>query len=397
MADASYLLGRADAGCLPLPDKSIHCCLTSPPYFGLRDYKVKGQVGLEETPQQYVERLVGIFREVRRVLRDDGVLLLNIGDSYANKGVGPRNNERWPKQARNDHIPPRTTRQKGISSKNRLGIPHRVIFALQDDGWVWRDEIVWEKPNPMPESVSDRTTRAHEFVFVLTKSGKYYWDAEAIKEESKLAGVSRKYGTAKKSERAIGVMPSGNEHPDADPVVVADKKNARSVWKITPSPYKGAHFACMPPALAERCILAGSSENGVCDACGAPYKRKITKTRLYRERPNSLTKRTGEDGTGNYCRNDVAGVATETVGWVPTCKCGAGVVPATILDNFVGSGTTVMVANRLGRNGVGFDLNAEYLDLARKRVAEDRIKRGVDIDPVKYPLLVELERRRETA
>lgn len=370
MTKPGYMLIQGDAGSIPLKDKSVHCVVTSPPYFNQRDYSVAGQIGLEPTPHEYVEKIVGIFREVRRVLRDDGVLMLNLGDGY--------------------------------SKKIRQGIPHRVALGLQADGWCWRDEIVWEKPNPMPESVNDRTTKAHEFVFLLTKSGKYFYDAEAIKEDAAPASAARYlygFGTGDKAKDSKVVSENGLDRRTV-PVGEREftgKRNARSVWKITSQAYKGAHFACMPPKLAARLIQAGSSEHGACSECGAPYKRNITKTKLYRERPNSLTKRTGEDGTGNYCPNDVAGVKTETTGWKPSCKCDAGVVPSTVLDVFGGSGTTVAEANRLGRSGIMMDLNADYLKLAEERIKKARIKAGLDVDAERYPLIAEIERRREAS
>lgn len=639
-------------------------------------------------------------------------------------------------------MPPRTTRQKGIAAKNRLGIPHRVVLALQDDGWIWRDEICWEKRSPMPESVKDRTTKAHEFIFLLTKSPRYFYDAEAIREAATTS--DRDIRRAKITGRgdqpgSSAVIGSPNRDrsggfPQADPD--NPTRNARSVWRFSTQPFRGAHFACvdeetecltnrgwkkhheleagmvaaqydlesgllswapiedvyryevenqemrrvkslnldmlltpnhrtvvanrqkktrmfgrprmvradelkvshgipigaewdvagiepvsedwaeligwyvaegsmkatswsveiyqsrtvnpqktariesllkavgahydiaestrmykgeprtmvafqvrgfaaaflrqwapekqlhptvlewsdrllrrlftglidgdghrkkggalgfvqldksvtdmvhaigfrlgysaictkrastvmasgaaepyrnrgawqvhftrkrfvglrgtngtngvefgfvpytgtvwcpklpkgtfvarrggrafitgntMPSRLAERLIKAGSSEHGVCSDCGAPYKRQVVKTKVYRERPNSLTKRTGEDGTGNFCPNDVAGVKTETVGWSATCKCGAGIRPATILDPFAGAGTTLLAANLLGRNGIGIDLNADYLKMADERIRKARIKAGIDVDPVKFPLIDYIERKREAS
>ena len=332
-----------------LPDASVHCCMTSPPYWGLRDYGHGGQIGLEETPEKFVERLVAVFREVRRVLREDGTCWVNLGDSYASSPRGNKNG--WEGSGLNG-IQSATyqaklnggtaksmdkTKVDGLKPKDLVGIPWRVAFALQADGWWLRQDIIWHKPSPMPESVTDRCTKAHEYVFLLTKSQNYFFDAEAIKEPS-LEGMNR---------------------------------NRRSVWKIASRPYKGAHFATMPPELAETCIKAGSSERGCCPHCGSPWERVTKKTRLKRKRPNEYVKRTGEAGTGSSCSNTVAGVAVETLGWQQTCKCEKHEpVPCVVLDPFGGSGTTSAVAKTLGRNSIYVELNPDYIELARKRIDE---------------------------
>lgn len=213
-----------------MPDQSVHCCVTSPPYFGLRDYGVDGQIGLESTPDEFVAALVAVFREVRRVLRDDGTLWLNLGDSYGKE-------------------------------KQLLGIPWRVAFALQADGWYLRQDIIWHKPNPMPESVRDRCTKAHEYVFLLSKSLRYYFDSEEIKEpaaESSLARLSQptldqQIGSARVPGKTNGNMKA----------VGGEMRNKRSVWTVTTKPYKGAHFATFPPDLIEPCILAGCPVGGI--------------------------------------------------------------------------------------------------------------------------------------
>lgn len=212
-----------------VPDESVHCCVTSPPYWGLRDYGVEGQFGLEKTPGEYVARMVEVFREVKRVLRKDGTLWLNLGDSYANKALA--------------------------------GIPWRVAFALQADGWYLRSDIIWHKPNPMPESVTDRPTRSHEYIFLLTKSARYAYDADAIKEPAvPRKRMTKGYLTPKQKGRDAGCRPSAATGLNAPS---SDRKNVRSVWTITPKSYKGAHFATFPEALPERCILAGCPVGGV--------------------------------------------------------------------------------------------------------------------------------------
>lgn len=218
-----------------MPEKSVHCCVTSPPYFGLRDYDNDGQIGLEETPEAYISKLVSVFREVKRVLRDDGTLWLNLGDSYAGSGKGPagnlgaKHNERHLEHKHGGIVP------DGLKPKDLIGIPWKVAFALQADGWYLRQDIIWHKPNPMPESVRDRCTKAHEYIFLLSKSRRYYFDSEAMKEPTV------------QSESGFG-----NE-----------TRNRRSVWSVNLRPYKGAHFATFPPDLIRPCVRAGCPIGGV--------------------------------------------------------------------------------------------------------------------------------------
>lgn len=239
-------------GLRSLPDGSVRCCVTSPPYWGLRDYGKEGQIGLEPTPEEYVSKLVEVFREVRRVLADDGTVWLNLGDSYAANRSYQVTPSKWPglKQGQSASVP------DGLKPKDLVGIPWRVAFALQSDGWWLRQDLIWSKPNPMPESVRDRCTKAHEYVFLLSKAARYYYDIDAIKESA--------------SGRSCGNKPGGRSGSRAkgfevrDFSKVADKKYhtriRRSVWNLPTQPYKGAHFAVMPQALVEPCILAGSAE-----------------------------------------------------------------------------------------------------------------------------------------
>jgi DNA modification methylase len=225
-------------------------CVTSPPYYGLRDYGCAGQIGLEETPDAYVARLVDVFREVRRVLRDDGTLWLNLGDSYAagGNGGGNKNDTNVGSLTVGRKLPP-----SGYKPKDLLGIPWMVAFALRADGWWLRQDIIWHKPNPMPESVTDRCTKAHEYVFLLTKSARYFYDAAAIAEDA-LQPEGEARITAQHKQAAIGQNQTGSLGTNYG----AATRNARNVWTIATTPYSGAHFATMPPALAERCIKAGS-------------------------------------------------------------------------------------------------------------------------------------------
>lgn len=252
-----------------LPDGSVQCCITSPPYWGLRDYGSDDQLGLEETPEEFVTNLVDVFREVRRVLRDDGTLWLNLGDSYVGNCSRASDNGRAGYGNKREGV--FTKSGNGLKQKDLVGIPWRVAFALQADGWYLRQDIIWHKPNPMPEPVTDRCTKSHEYIFLLTKSKRYYYDHEAIKEKC-----------------------------------MSDTKNKRSVWTVCPKPYKGAHFAVFPEKLIEPCVLAG-------------------------------------------------------------CPSGS-----TILDPFAGSGTTGLVAKRHGCNFIGIELNPEYAELARNRIAHEQ-------------------------
>jgi len=374
-----------------LPDQSIQCVITSPPYYGLRDYgtakwsggdpkcdhtpqkpdggeradralplgrggiyrdicakcsaiRIDKQIGLEQTPDEYVEKLVDVFRDVRRVLHPTGVCFLNLGDSYDDKQL--------------------------------LGIPWRVAFALQADGWWLRQDIIWHKPNPMPESVKDRCTKSHEYIFLLTKSAKYYYDHEAIKEDTSIN--SHYGGQYAKNTKAFNKQGNyGNAGATIERPV--NGRNARSVWTITTKPYKEAHFATFPPEIPERCIKAGTSEKGCCPECGAPWERVTQST------PNKprVRKAIGK-GSAYYSSisgpqqqnehgNDL-GARVETIGWRPTCEHNADPIPCTILDPFAGSGTTLMVAAQLGRSAIGIDLSAEYIELARRRIAEVQVE-----------------------
>lgn len=286
-----------------LPGQSAQCCVTSPPYFGLRRYDVEGaQIGMEQTPAEYVEAIVEVFRHVRRVLRDDGTLWLNLGDSYSGSGKGGNPPDSpWAgfvgNPAREGQAKTGALIVPGLADKNLIGIPWRVAFALQDDGWVLRSDIIWHKPNPMPEPVKDRPTRSHEYLFLFSKQTHYYYDADAIRESftaSPKRRGQRAPGDARRDPDKRADWPSGQverRNPAG--------RNSRSVWTVATYPYPDAHFATFPEQLIEPCILAGS-------------------------RPGD-----------------------------------------TVLDPFVGSGTTCRVAERFGRNSIGIDLG--YLDLQERR------------------------------
>jgi DNA modification methylase len=363
----SILLGDCRETLTALPDASVHCCVTSPPYFGLRDYGHDGQIGLEDTPNAYVAQMVAVFREVRRVLRDDGTLWLNLGDSYAanrtyqvpsTKG-GPKHG---PGQAAggNGSVVP-----DGLKPKDLLGIPWRVAFALQADGWYLRQDIIWHKPNPMPESVTDRCTKAHEYLFLLTKSARYHYDAEAIKEPAEQAGRVR-------ADKMGGNKGDVVNHSPGAVFTGSETRNRRSVWTVTTKPYAGAHFATFPPDLIEPCILAGAPKS-CCAKCGAPVER-VSGRGATKEVEASSLDRFGDGSAGVHRK---VGSAYQkwlnenpvvTTGWRATCTCNAGTVPGTILDPFGGSGTTAGVSLKHGRKAILCELNEDYVSLMSDRI-----------------------------
>jgi len=251
-----------------LPDKSVHCCVTSPPYWGLRDYGCDGQLGLEKTPEEYVANLVAVFRKVRRVLRDDGTLWLNLGDSYSSGGRTSTTLQTVRKGNGDDSLMSRPPVCNSFKPKDLVGIPWMVAFALRADGWYLRQDIIWHKPNPMPESVTDRCTKAHEYIFLLSKSAKYWYDAEAINEQAKESTIDRcKYNRVSEKGR-IGFEQGGNyvdpkhELTHRQKQIETGTRNKRSVWTVATQPYKDAHFATFPPALITPCILAGCPQGG---------------------------------------------------------------------------------------------------------------------------------------
>ncbi len=314
-----------------LPAESVNCCVTSPPYYGLRNYGVHGQIGLEVTHEAYIAEMVKVFAEVRRVLRDDGTLWLNLGDSYAS-GKGTCHNPGGNTSSLNVHLKAANVHpldrgnksslsKVGLKPKDLIGIPWAVAFALRADGWYLRQDIIWHKPNPMPESVEDRCTKAHEYLFLMTKSERYYFNQDAIKDPLAEASIGRADRKERLMERT-GVGTLGKQIVDGvdDSHAYAGlalgrngrtgydiengTRNKRSVWEIATHPYKAAHFATFPPKLIEPCILAGCPEGG------------------------------------------------------------------TVLDPFLGSGTTALVADRNGCNCVGIELNPEYIKLANERLEQ---------------------------
>ena len=249
---------RSDARYIPLADESVDCCVTSPPFWGLRDYGVDGQLGLEKTLQEYVDNMVSVFREVRRVLRSEGTLWLNLGDSYAtNRGSngGSRVNEGVKQKTNRGHLRRWMPLPAGLKDKDLCGIPWRVALALQDDGWWLRSDVIWSKPNPMPESVQDRPTRSHEYLFLLTKSERYYYDAAAVSEPSICDRVRGTHGYSH--------VPGDGDNSGLSRRENTAMRNKRSVWEIPLQPFNGAHFATFPEKLVEPCIAAGCPEGGL--------------------------------------------------------------------------------------------------------------------------------------
>ena len=398
-----------------IPDKSINTCITSPPYWGLRDYgtaeweggnpacdhvanpnatkkmgneefnknrpsrkdtKTKGyyekqcpkcgavrkdkQLGMEDTPEEFVNNLIVVFKEVKRVLRDDGTVWLNLGDSFSGSGKGPSsslNKTHHNLEEKHSKIIP-----VGLKQKDLVGIPFRVAFALQADGWYLRQDIIWHKPNPMPESVKDRCTKAHEYIFLLSKSPKYYFDNEAIKEEAKFPDGPNSPSRIKGVE---GVYSRNLQKIGANP-----KRNKRSVWTVTTKPFKDAHFATFPKDLIEPCVLAGCPEK-MCIDCGKPYVRVMQKPKqLVVER----NKRSGHDDRkvggvlDKYNREN----PPKDLGLQKQCDCETNEIKSgVVLDPFGGSGTTCIVAESQNRNSIMIELNPEYVKMAKERIQKE--------------------------
>jgi DNA modification methylase len=395
----------------------VQTCITSPPYYGLRDYGTatwiggdsncehKGvsignnrnfldeggrlgnkkslssgdcikcgavrqdqQIGLEREVADYVANIVDVFRHVWHLLDDDGTVWLNLGDSYAGSGKGPSkslNKEHHNLESIHSKVVP-----DGLKPKDLIGIPWRVAFALQDFGWYLRQDIIWHKPNPMPESVTDRCTKAHEYIFLLSKSPKYYFDNESIKEPVKDDWGTRDRTHGKYHNEGTGLNPhSGLEKSYA-------MANKRSVWSVTTKPFVGAHFATFPPDLIEPCVLAGTSRKGHCPKCNARWEM-VKKDTGERADVEVYTGEAIKDYEGSKVQNpsETKRRVLESMSkvweheWVPTCDCGVDPVPDVVLDPFMGSGTTAAVAQRLNRHYLGCELNTEY-----KKLQDDRLK-----------------------
>jgi DNA modification methylase len=411
-----------------LDEQSINTCVTSPPYWGLRDYgtgewvggdpdcphmrttkiskdtatghkamyeqgNVVGdaiykskcpkcgsvrkdkQLGLEETPEEFVENLVRVFKEVKRVLRDDGTVWLNLGDSYYNYRPGKGQALSKQSVSNTDQDLPQDCARRGnkivgLKEKDLVGIPWRVAFALQADGWYLRQDIIWHKPNPMPESVRDRCTKSHEYIFLLSKSPKYYFDNEAIKEDAKRPNEKQTFGGEKAKKNIIKegdpMFRNGSEQWGRE-IITPSKRNKRSVWKVPTKPYKEAHFATFPTELIEPCVLAGCPEE-ICVDCGKPYKRVMQKPKqleIERNKRSGLDDRKVGGVLDKYSREN----PPIDLGLQKQCDCETNKTKAgTVLDPFGGSGTTGVVASKHNRNAVLCELNEGYIDIAEKRL-----------------------------
>lgn len=363
---ATILVGDVRTRLAEIPDGSVQTCITSPPYWGLRDYGQNDQIGLEQSPADYVQSMVEVFREVKRVLRDDGTLWLNLGDSYSGSGKGPSGNLGKKHDERNMEKKHSAIVPEGLKPKDLVGIPWRVAFALQDDGWYLRQDIIWAKPNPMPESVTDRCTKSHEYIFLLTKSAKYYYDHIAIKEPSVTQDNSNRDRDASKLNNTPGRTKMGGLKTNN-----YEMRNKRDVWFIATKPFKGAHFAVMPEKLVEPSVLAGTSEFGCCSKCGTSYVRIIKKGEIEprKTRDYLLNVIPGRDKPSRMQSVDMLAIPVETVGWEQLCNClDSQPVPSMVLDLFTGSGTVAVVALRHNRNFIGTELNPEYAEIAVNRI-----------------------------
>ena len=380
-----------------LPDELVDCIITSPPYWAQRDYGVEGQIGLERTPEEYVEKLATIFRETRRVLKKTGTLWLNLGDTYYGGGFGHGDDdtdeefaEKYPKQATNrgtasiearDKLNKiRSSRHPVLKPKDLVGIPWRVALALQEDGWWLRQDIIWHKINAMPEPVKDRFVKSHEYIFLLSKSPDYYFDSYTVKEPyteplNRWGGDILVARGESLRDASTGHNTYRNRNMRPDP----RGRNRRDVWSIPTRPFHGAHFATFPEDLIEPMILAGCPEF-VCKKCGKPRERMFCKKENKgEEKPpspkfaNSLVSSAG-DRAFYYTEQqktlvDDEGDKEEFCGW-SDCGCGAGFMPGIVLDPFMGSGTVGLVARKLGRYYIGIELNPKYAEMARKRIEE---------------------------
>lgn len=444
MIAPQILQGDCRAVLPTLADESVHCVVTSPPYWGLRDYgtarweggdpwcdhlcppgggtqasglhygnsqeaierkveirrqQYRGacskcgalrhdeQIGLEPSPEEHIEALLGVFREVRRVLRKDGTLWVNYGDCYATTPRGTFNDRVKVGEDGGTYRTnkPFSTVGNGLKPKDLCGMPWRLALALQADGWWLRSDIIWSKVNPMPSSVTDRPAMSHEYVFLLTKAERYFYDADAVREKTGKEASAEEYQAALGSNKGADADRHGagyRKHSKA--LVHPAGRNCRSVWSIATQPTPDAHFATFPEALVKPCILAGTSEKGCCPACGAPWRREVEKGELVPTRAHYdkqvYAHRDGHDGMNqgaNRARDGHRGnMAFEKIekGWSPTCTCAAGdPVPCTVMDIFGGSGTVGKVAAGLGRRSILIELNPKYVAIARKKNSQQHL------------------------
>jgi len=377
---ATFFHGDAKKQLKNLESNSIHCVITSPPYFGLRDYHADGQIGLEESLNQYINNLCDVLDEVHRVLHPSGTLWLNIGDSYAGSG-GPGGDFRDGKGG--DTYKRQYNRNPdALKKKDLCMVPSRVAMELQSRGWWLRSEIVWAKAvsfceghtgSCMPESAEDRPTNSHEKLFLLSKSKDYFYDGEAvsqpIEDMSRVGEVRGDTGHSRRDTDMANRIGEGSG-------VMKPTKKLRDVWTFNPAIFTGAHFATYPEGLIEPCVQAGTPEKGVCSECHAPYKRKTeTVSRQVGGGASSIPEDsrgayTERQGDSQHDREGLTESQSQTVGWEPTCDCDAEAERATVLDPFSGAATTGIVALKYGRKYIGIDVNEDYNDMAKERIRE---------------------------
>ncbi len=344
----------------------------------------KGAYGLEPTPEMYVEHTIEILREIRRVLRKDGVVFWNIGDSYNSKEPSDGRSFRrdkakvFPGIIRGKRITRGSGRWGGgnnqvlgLKPKDLCLIPFRVAIAAQQDGWWVRSVIIWSKSNPMPESVTDRPTESHEYILMLTKSARYYWDADAVRETN--ADPERTNFVSGSRVHGLNLDRNDNDLGERSKGFTAGGRNIRSVWEFPTKPYPGAHFAVFPDKLPETCIRAATPEVGCCSKCGAPWERVTERKRMTRpELPKNDPRHRPNTYSGAYKdingKGDAGYTEVKTLGWRPTCKCDAPRVPSLVLDLFAGAGTTLAVGKREGRRVAGWELSEQYCRLIVERV-----------------------------
>lgn len=360
----------------------------------------RGELGLEPTFKMYIQHIVLVCKALKRVLRDDGTLWINLGDSY--NGSGGAGGDYGPGGLREGQPRYPGRNVKGLKAKDLVGIPWRVALAIQNDGWWLRSDIVWEKPNAMPESVTDRPTRAHEYVFLLTQSERYFYDHIAVREPHKEVSIARRSRArgGGKFQGSDGGQPLGNPHSitvGIDQSLHPVGANKRSVWHVSTKPYKGAHFAVWPEALVGPMVQAGSSEKGCCPHCGAPWERVTENPVPVAGKDVSFVdRREGTQGrqiaasrtsalhtSGTEWEKWKEKHPSRTLGWRATCSCpDHDPIPCTVLDPFSGSATTGAVALRLGRNYIGLDLQKKYLPLAEARLNGDPTPKKTEETPV---------------
>lgn len=364
------LVGDARARLHDLGDEHFQCVVTSPPYWGLRDYGVEGQIGLEDTPEEFIDRLIDVFAEVVRVMRPDGTLWINMGDSYSSDGGTPTQGKTGVMRGRAASESRESAGRRalcGRKPKDLVGQPWMLAFALRDRlGLYLRAEVIWHKRSVMPESTKDRPTRAHEQLFLLSKSERYYYDAFAVREVgASPAGTRAAKGSAKRrAGRGVNARPP-------EYAVYSGMRNRRSVWTLGPEPSSTPHFATFPTKLVEPCILAGTSERGACAGCGAPWQRVLSKATGGAIGASWLPHDAqGDAERGNFKTTSSEGYTPgKTIGWRASCSCeGAAVIPCAVLDPFAGTATTGVVALRHGRAFAGIELNPTYAELARARL-----------------------------